>query len=67
MKRTLHLKKEVLAELTTNELRDVIAGNNAAISQNVAICGLISLANVTDCLRLTCGEGCTNRSTIEVL
>ena len=68
MKRTLRLTKEVLAELTTDELRSIIGGETTgALSIKLAICQQISAAVGGDCLRPTCGPGCTARSGIEGL
>jgi hypothetical protein len=61
--RTLLLKKEVLAELTTDELRSVVAGDTTGLSDRLAVCQKISLAVGGDCLRPTCGPGCTAQST----
>jgi hypothetical protein len=63
MARKLTLKKEILAELTADELRAVVAGDVQVISQNARVCQAISLDPLGTCSP-TCGDGCTNRSTI---
>jgi hypothetical protein len=62
--RSLTLKKEVLAELTPDELRSVVAGDLQAISDPNPVCAAISLSPAGGCLNLTCGPGCTGRSTV---
>jgi hypothetical protein len=64
MDRKLTLKKEVLAELTPDEQRAVVAGDLPAISDPNPVCVAISLSPDGGCLNLTCGPGCTGRSTI---
>jgi hypothetical protein len=63
-KRSLILKKEILAELTTDELRGVRAGQVQDLSNNVRICQAISVLPNDVCLNATCGPGCTGRSTV---
>lgn len=53
MKRRLFLSKDVLAELSTDELHEV-AGAAATIKD---LCGPLSFA--PGCVRPTCGPGCT--------
>jgi hypothetical protein len=62
--RALTLKKEVLAELTPDELRSVVAGDLQAISDPNPVCVAISLSPNTGCTSPTCGPGCTGRSTL---
>ena len=58
MKRTLRLAKEVLGEITTEELRDVVG---AAQTQG-DVCLVLSLNDLTRCGRPTCGQTCTGTS-----
>jgi hypothetical protein len=57
MKRSLRLSREVLSELTTDDLRAV---NGAAAQTNGDLCVALSL-DLT-CGRPTCGRNCTGRS-----
>ena len=65
MPRKLILKKEILAELSTDELREVVAGNLQVLTTNAQICQQISLNPVGTCPAPSCGEGCTGRSTLQ--
>ena len=65
MERKLVLKKEILAELTPDELRSINAGEpTQVLTNNLPICAAISLNPLGGCLNLTCGPGCTGRSTV---
>ena len=66
MPRKLELKKEILAELTPDELNAVNAGvPTQVLSYNLAICAALSLNELTGCLVYTCGNGCTGTSTAQ--
>ena len=57
MRRTLALQREVLAELTTDELA-AVAGAAASVLDGCAV-SVKNLCNVP-----TCGNTCTNTSTV---
>ena len=65
MARKLILKKEILAELSPDELASINGGAPTQIlTKDLAICAAISLEPNDGCLNLTCGPGCTGRSTV---
>lgn len=63
--RKLTLKKEILDELTAEELDAVNAGvPTQVLTENNNVCAQLSLPAVVGCLNFTCGSGCTNVSTV---
>lgn len=58
MKRTLRLSKEVLGEIATDDLRNVVG----AAQTQAAVCQVLSLNDLTHCGRPTCGQTCTGTS-----
>ena len=57
----LLLKKEVLAQLTPEQLAKVEAGH---AQTNTGLCAQLSIDFAATCLGPTCGPGCTARSQI---
>ncbi|HEU0129831.1 MAG TPA: hypothetical protein VFQ85_02430 [Mycobacteriales bacterium] len=63
--RRLVLKKEVLTQLSADELGSVVAGVPQAATAGAQLCDVLSLPPQAGCGSPSCNQYCTGRSSID--